>query len=216
MKAVIIGHPEAVICSCQAIQVDTQGRKLSCTAKTGPGEAFFVPQEAIHYGMLLDQVPFGTPIQVAVKREAFLQTGGWDLSMTNSVEIDSWIRLADYGNALFVNKCLAYRTVWPGGNDQKIDLARRKETNFLIKQRIYERISAKYRDQVPSLTAIDNYLNLHWGLVALRQGKWETAASLCFPAIFSPPAWSLLRQARTLRGMASESVLIPKVPVIPA
>ncbi|MBE7383654.1 MAG: glycosyltransferase family 2 protein [Leptolyngbya sp. SIO1E4] len=213
MAAAIERHPQAVICSCQAIQVDTDGQEISRTPKTGPGDVFFIPQAAIHYGMLLEQVPFGTPIQVAVQREPFLKAGGWDLSMTSCVEIDAWIRIAEYGDALFINQCLAYRTVWTGGYDQHIDLTRRKAVNFSIKERIYQRIDSQYRDQVPPLTTINSYLNLHWGLVALKQRQWSAGASFCFPAAFSPQAWRLLRQARALRGQLSEPALIPKVPV---
>ncbi|MEL7523571.1 MAG: glycosyltransferase family 2 protein, partial [Cyanobacteria bacterium J06553_1] len=77
MKGAIAHRPQAVICSCQAAQVDTEGTELSLTPKTGPGDIFYIPQADIHYGMLLEVVPFGTPIQVAVRREAFLASGGW-------------------------------------------------------------------------------------------------------------------------------------------
>ncbi|MEO0985166.1 MAG: glycosyltransferase family 2 protein [Cyanobacteria bacterium J06639_14] len=215
IKNAIVAHPAAVICSCQAIQVDTQAKELSRTPKTGPGDAFFIPQEAIHYGMLLEQVPFGTPIQVAVKRDAFLKAKGWDRTMTGCVEIDAWIRIAEYGDALFINQPLAYRTIWPGGYDQRIDLANRRDVNFMIKERIYKRIDSKYRDQVPSLEVVRRYLNLHWGIVALKQRKWGIATSLCFPASFSLPAWQLLRQARTMRRRGFESSLIPKMTIAP-
>ena len=213
MKAAIECHPKAVICSCQAVQVDTEEQELSRTPKTGPGEAFFIPQAAVHYGMFLEQVPFGTPIQVAVRRDAFLKAGGWDLSMTSCVEIDAWIRIAEYGDALFINQALAYRTIWPGGYDQRIDLVNRRDVNFMIKARIYKRINSMYRDRVPALTKIQCYLNLHWGLVALKQRKLGDAVSLSVPATFSPQAWQLLWQARATRQTGLESSLVPKVPI---
>lgn len=213
MAGAISRHPAAVICSSQAIQVDTCGQNLGLTVRTGPEDVFFIPQEAIHYGMFLEQVPFGTPIQVAVRREAFLKAGGWDLSMNSCVEIDFWIRISEHGDAVFINQHLAYRTVWPGGYDQHIDLARRKEVNFLIKERIYQRINPKYRDRLPSLADIRSYLNLHWGFVALKQQKWRTALSFCFPASFSLQAWKLLGQARTMRRKGAELSLVPKVPI---
>ncbi|MEO1093367.1 MAG: glycosyltransferase [Cyanobacteria bacterium J06638_28] len=213
MQAAIACHPEAVICSCQASQVDLEGQELSRTPMCGPGEAFYIPQDAVHLGMFLEQVPFGTPVQVAVRRDILLTSGGWDASMTSCVEIDSWIRIAEHGDALFINQCLAYRTIWPGGYDQHIDLIRRKDVNFEIKERIYKRISPKYRNQVPSLTAIRNYLDLHWGFVALKQRKLKTVASMCFPATFSPQAWKLLRQASAFRNHVSETALVPKIPL---
>lgn len=192
-------RPEAVICSCQAAQVDDTGQELSCTPPTGPGQVFYIPQADIHYGMFLEVVPFGTPIQVAVRRDAFLKSGGWDLTMTGFDDIDSWIRVADYGDALFINKCLTYRTVWPGGYDQKITLQRRLETNILIKERIYQHVSAKHQDKLPTLKAIRQYLSLHWMIVALKQKQLASALSFGLPAIFSPNAWQLLRQAVNFR-----------------
>ena len=215
LESAIVHHPQTVICSCQAIQIDTHEKELSCTPKTGPGNAFFIPQEAIHYGMFLEQVPFGTPIQVAVKREAFLQAGSWDQAMTSCVEIDAWIRIAAYGDAVFINQALAYRTIWPGGYDQRIDLANRRDVNFSIKERIYQHISPKYREQAPSLKVMRNYLNLHWGLVALKQRKWGIATALCFPATFSPQAWQLLRQARAMRRSGFDASPIPKITITP-
>ena len=199
MTKAIQQRPETVICSCQAAQVDTAGQELSRTPITGPGQAFSSPQVDIHYGMFLEVVPFGTPIQVAVRRDAFLKSGGWDLSMTGFDDIDSWIRVADYGDALFINQCLTYRTVWPGGYDQKITLQRRLDTNILIKERIYQHVSPKHQDKLPTLTTIRQYLSLHWMIVALKQKQFPTALNFSIPAIFSPKAWRLLRQAVNFR-----------------
>ncbi|NEP16552.1 MAG: glycosyltransferase [Leptolyngbya sp. SIO4C1] len=199
MSEAIALRPEAVICSCQAAQVDTEGQELSRTPPTGPGRVFYIPQADIHYGMLLEVVPFGTPIQVAVRRDAFLNSGGWDLSMTSCDDIDSWIRVAQHGDAVFINECLAYRTVWPGGYDQKIALQQRLATNILIKERICDRISPKHRDHTPNLSTIRQYLHLHWMLVALKQKQLPAALQLAFPAVFSPQAWQLLQQAVRFR-----------------
>lgn len=192
-------HPESVICSCQAAQVNGEGQELSRTPITGPGQVFYIPQSDIHYGMFLEVVPFGTPIQVAVRRDAFIKSGGWDLSMTGFDDIDSWIRVANYGDALFINQCLTYRTVWPGGYDQKITLQRRLETNILIKERIYEHVSPTHQDKLPTLKAMYQYLRLHWMLVALKQKQFDCALNFGIPAIFSLKAWQLLQQAINFR-----------------
>ncbi|MGD1864705.1 MAG: glycosyltransferase family 2 protein [Phormidesmis sp.] len=197
-KAVSL-RPTAVICSCQAAQVDTESVELSRTPPTGPGDIFYIPQIDIHYGMLLEVVPFGTPVQVAVRRDAFLSSGGWDLSMTSCDDIDSWIRVAEHGDALFINQCLAYRTVWPGGYDQKIALQQRLATNMLMKERIYPRVNARHQSDLPKLATINRYLHLHWAIVALKQKQLRTVAALGFPAALSPAAWQLLRQAVAFR-----------------
>lgn len=199
MLEAIALNPQSVICSCQAAQVNAHELELSRTPATGPGEVFSIPQSDIHYGMLLEVVPFGTPIQVAVRRDAFLKSGGWDLSMTSCDDIDSWIRVAEHGDALFINQCLAYRTVWLGGYDQKIALEKRLETNMLIKERIYSRVDEKHRMALPKLSTIDQYLHLHWAIVALKRRQFCTVAALGFPSVLSPKAWQLLKQAVAIR-----------------
>ncbi|MGP1375079.1 MAG: glycosyltransferase family 2 protein [Almyronema sp.] len=211
MQAAIALRPQAVICSCQAAQVNAEGQELSRTAPTGPGSVFYIPQADIHYGMLLEVVPFGTPIQVAVQRAAFLKSGGWDLAMTSCDDIDSWIRVAQFGDALFINECLAYRTVWPGGYDQKIALQKRLDTNLLIKERIYQNISTKHQAKLPAIADIRRYLHLHWGLVALKQKQIAAAIALAYPAFFSATAWRLLKQARAARNPQTQAAIISKL-----
>ncbi len=203
-KAIAL-RPESVICSCQAAQVNAEGTELSRTPTTGPGQIFYIPQADIHYGMLLEVVPFGTPIQVAVRRDAFLKSGGWDLSMTSCDDIDSWIRVAEHGDALFINQCLAYRTVWPGGYDQKIALQQRLATNLLMKERIYPRVHEKHQAQIPQLSTINKYLHLHWAIVALKRKQVATTAALGFPAALSLPAWRLLQQAVAFRQQKAQA-----------
>ncbi|WP_035986740.1 glycosyltransferase family 2 protein [Leptolyngbya sp. KIOST-1] len=216
MTAAIAQHPQAVLCSCQAIQVDEHGSEIRRTPATGPGQVFYIPQSAIHYGMLMDQVPFGTPAQVACRRDAFLQAGGWDTTVImNYDDINAWVRLADFGDAIFINDCLAYRMVWDGGYDQKMSLSRRMALNLTIKERIYGRVDEGYRDRIPTLAAIDRYLHLHWGLVALRQRQFGTGLSLLAPGLLSPQAWRLLTQARQLRSALAVDSLVPRTVLVP-
>jgi len=194
MAKAIALHPQATICSCQAIQVDANGKEMSCTPQVGAGKACYIPQEDIHYGMLLDQVPFGTPIQVACRTDAFLKSGGWDSSLTSCDDIDSWIRIAQFGDAIFINEVLAYRTIWLGGSDHKIPLQKRRDTNILMKEKIYQLVNEKYRSGIPDIQVIRTYLKLHWSLVSLKQAKILTALQMIYPVIFSLDAWRILIQ----------------------
>lgn len=199
MAKAIALRPQAVICSCQAAQVDTHQVELSRTRLCGPGKAFYIPQEDIHYGMLLELVPFGTPIQVAFRRDAFLQSGGWDSNLdTNYDDIDSWVRITQFGDAVFVNQCLAYRTIWPGALNQKFSLLTRLNTNILVKQKIHHLVHERYRSQIPALDDIEAYLKLHWSFVALKQGKMLCALKIGWLGAFSPMAWKLLLGKATL------------------
>ena len=177
---------------------------------------FYIPQSAIHYGMLIDQVPFGTPAQVAARRDAFLQAGGWDTTVAmNYDDINAWVRLADFGDAIFINDCLAYRMVWSGGYDQKMSINRRMALNLTLKEVIYQRVSEGYRDRIPPLAAIGQYLHLHWGLVALRQRQVATGLSLLVAGALSPQAWQLLAQARQLRSNPQADHRVPRTVLVP-
>ncbi|MEQ8755024.1 MAG: glycosyltransferase family 2 protein [Coleofasciculus sp. G1-WW12-02] len=170
MAKAISGRPEAVICSCRAIQVDRNEKEVSRSRQVGKGTLVYIPQDEIHYAMLLELLPFGTPVQVAFSRLAFHKSGGWDAKFdTNYDDIDSWIRIAQFGDAVFINKCLAYRTVWDGSFNSKFTLENRLETNLIIKEEIYACISDKYRHTLPNLSDIKSSTILHWGFVALKK-----------------------------------------------
>ncbi len=186
-------HPQGVICSVQAAQVDENEVEITRTRQITAGKAFYIPQEDIHYGMLLEMVPFGTPVQVACRRDAFLKSGGWDSGLdANFDDIDSWIKIAQFGDAIFINECLAYRTIWSGAFNQKFSLEKRLETNLLIKRSIHGLIHPKHRHTTPSIETIARYLKLHWSLVALKQTKFSTAFQLMFPNVFFWPAWQVI------------------------
>ncbi|MBF2014552.1 MAG: glycosyltransferase family 2 protein [Rivularia sp. T60_A2020_040] len=192
MQKAIALHENAVICSCIASQVNELEVEVGRTPVLGPGLAFYIPQEDIHYGMLLERLPFGTPVQVACTREAFLKSGGWDIKLIGCDDIDSWIRIAQFGDALILNQCLAYRTIWSGGYDQKIFLQKRLNTNILMKEKIYALVDEQYRSQIPPFDDIINYLKLHWAMVALKQKKVSHFLKLADASILSLTAWRLL------------------------
>lgn len=196
MARAIALHPSAVICSCIAAQVDSHEVELSRTPQLGPGLAFYIPQADIHYGMLLELVPFGTPVQVACHRETFLQTGGWDSNLdANCDDIDSWIRIAQFGDAIFLNQCLAYRTIWTGAYNQKFSLSQRLDTNIFMKEKIYALVNQKHSSEIPTFMITKTYVKLHWSLVALKHGKFKSFMVLGYPALVSPVAWWLLLRA---------------------
>ncbi|WP_071592137.1 glycosyltransferase [Baaleninema simplex] len=193
-------HPEAVICSCQAAQVNPEEVELSRTPPTGPGKAFYIPQEDIHYGMLLEIVPFGTPVQVAFQQEAFWKAGGWDSQFDgNCDDIDSWIKIGQFGDAIFINQCLAYRTIWQGAYNRKFALQKRLTTNILMKEKIYHLVSPKYRSHIPKVEHVAAYLKLHWGVVAFKQGRFWEGFKLLFHTFFYWKAWELFVRATLFR-----------------
>ena len=193
-------RPPAALCSCQALQVDLQGNELGRTPRTGPGLAYFIPQEDIHYGMLVELVPFGTPAQVGFRREAFLQARGWDSQFdTNFDDIDAWTRIAEHGDAIFLNQCLAFRTVWDGAYNRQFSVDRRFDTNWSIKQKIHGLVSDRFQQRMPQSQAMQSYLRLHWGMVALKHGQWLKALNIAGPSLLSPQGWALMLTTRLNR-----------------
>ncbi|MDZ8027753.1 MAG: glycosyltransferase family 2 protein [Nostoc sp. SerVER01] len=213
-KAIAL-RPDAVICSCVAAQVDANEVELSRTPQVGPGLAFYIPQADIHYGMLLELVPFGTPAQVACRRDAFLKTGGWDSTLdANCDDIDSWIRIAQFGDAIFLNQCLAYRTIWPGAYNQKFSLSRRLATNILMKEKIYALVDEQHRLKIPRFQDIKNYLKLHWSLVALKQKNIKSFLSMFEPSAISPQSWKFLVSAALSRRTQGNNSQVRKFVLI--
>ena len=200
MSDAIALHPKAVILSSLAIQVNQQGERIGQTIQVGSGTAFFIPQSDIHYGMFLEQIPFGTTSQVAFSRQDFLEVGGWDPNLSLICDdIDFWIRIAQQGDAIFVNQCLTYRTMWPGGLNHAVSIEKRLAANVLMKERIYPYIHNKYAAVSPSLQEICQYLNLHWSLVAIKQKSWCSFLKIGFPAFFSLFAWKHLFSVMVMR-----------------
>ena len=209
-------HPQSSICSCRALQVDIGGKIIRQTRIIGPGKAFYIPQADIHYGMLLDQVPFGTTSQVAFLKEAFLQSQGWNLSLDVCNDIDLWITIAQFGDAIFINQCLISRTVWSGNYNQKYSLLERRDTNIWIKDKIYDLVSEKHRNNIPAKTDVHNYIKLHWFLVAFKQKQFLTALIMAFPAVLlSWSAWKLLFNAILDRKRQYNNPNISKILLIP-
>jgi tetratricopeptide (TPR) repeat protein len=110
--------------------------------------------------------------------ELFLTANQIYMSKFGEDDIDSWIKISQFGDAIFINQCLAYRTIWPGAFNQKISLKKRLDTNILIKEKIYKLVNQKYQIQLPRLEHIRDYLKLHWSLVALKRAKVKNA--ICF------------------------------------
>jgi glycosyltransferase involved in cell wall biosynthesis len=182
MAKAIALRPQAVICSCQAAQVDANEVEVSRTRQTGPGKAFYIPQEDIHYGMLLEMVPFGTPIQVAFSRDAFLKSGGWDSSLdANFDDIDSWVKIAQFGDAIFINQCLAYRTLWSGAYNQKFSLQKRADTNILIKEKIHSLVSEKYQPEIPKASRYSRLSQIALESSSLQKRKSTQWGENVFP-----------------------------------
>lgn len=194
MLKIIEQYPSSVICSCQAINVDEKQQSIGITRKISGQESSFIKQSDIHYLMLLDKLPFGTPVQVAFMRDTFIKSGGWNSGFDYCYDdIESWVKITQFGNAVIVNKPLAYRTIWTGGNNQKLSINQRLKIHLLIKEKIYELVvSDEYKNNLPALSEINKYVTLHWSFIALRNSRIDIFIRLFFTSLLSITVWKLL------------------------
>lgn len=196
-------YPSAVIASCQAAQVNPSGEEIKRTRRVGRGTTAYISRSDIHYQMLLEYLPFGTPAQVIFRKDAFARSGGWNSAFDLDYDdIESWLKIARFGDAVFINQCLAYRTIWHGGHHQKFSILERLNAHIAVKEKMYDFVDREYREHLPPLADIRNYLRLHWAFIALKRGRIRLCRELVASALFSVNAWRLLFRALFVRLQA--------------
>jgi glycosyltransferase involved in cell wall biosynthesis len=126
--------------------------------------------------MMIDQAPLGTPVQVGHNREAALRVGGWNenrrFTHQHGDETELWIKLAGQGDAIFTPEFVAYRTIWPGGSQQRIPHYDRFISNVSLKNLIAEQAGE------PTPQSVKSYLALHWALVAAKEKRFGSSIRL--------------------------------------
>jgi GT2 family glycosyltransferase len=139
LSQAIAPFPEAVIASCQAIYVDENQAEIHRTTDVGEDPIVRVLQENIHYHLLLDQFSLGKTTQIAIRKDAFLCAGGWDSSLPSRdcEELDAWMRVAQYGDAVFVNQPLSYCRAENGTVGLPLLQSDYLDANVLLKNKLY-------------------------------------------------------------------------------
>jgi glycosyltransferase involved in cell wall biosynthesis len=187
------GHDPKIVTSV-ATNVDINERPLANTP-TLPIDAPAILKRADLLPMMMcDQAPLGTPVQVAHERRAALEVGGWNadrpIEFRNGDEAECWIRLASQGDALFLPDALSYRTIWTGNEAAPI-VAQCRISRYL-KQRISGQMGGRHEGRIP--TDIARYLNVHWGLVALKNRKILIGLKFLLGGIFDPRSYRYIRR----------------------
>ena len=197
------GHDPKFV-SCVSINVDIDETPLSRTRTLPIVKPALIRRQDIARIMLLDQAPFGTPVQVAHERQAALAVGGWNeqrpIKFLNGDESEFWIRVAPQGDTIFMPDALAYRTLW-SGNEAPPHLDRLHISRYL-KSRVIEQITGCEPGTGAVPPDIACYLDLHWGLVALKDGKISTALKLIPRGMLHLKAYSYIwRRSRFADAM---------------
>jgi glycosyltransferase involved in cell wall biosynthesis len=196
--------------SCVSINVDIDESPLSRTRTLPIVKPGLIRRQDIATMMLLDQAPFGTPVQVGHERQAALAVGGWNaqrpIRFLNGDEAEFWIRVAPQGDAIFLPEALAYRTLW-SGNEAPPHLDRLHISRYL-KTRVVEQITGREPGTGVVPPDIARYLDLHWGLVALKDRKLSTALKLIPRGMFHLKPYSYIwRRSRFTDAMRCLHVL---------
>ncbi|MBN1871718.1 MAG: glycosyltransferase family 2 protein [Candidatus Omnitrophica bacterium] len=194
MAKAIARHPQAVICSGRAIQVDTNEKEISRDLPAGPGIAFYIPKEEIYYAMFMEAVPLRLGPS-AVRREAFIKSGGFNTSFDKVLPLEEvvvFIEMARFGDIIFINRSVVYVTIWSGNLHKKHSIDYRLQRNICIKEKLSALLKAESRKYAPDLRDMVYYLRLHWGIAAIREGKFFEGIRVFFSAIWSYRAWALL------------------------
>ena len=123
---------------------------------------------------------------MAFNKQAFLKSQGWDSTFDgNYDDIDSWSRICQYGDVLFINHLIGYRRLWTGSCHKQLSLQKRCEMNIKIKQNIYKLVHNKHQKKLPKILVIQSYVRWHWFFVALKKRTLLTGIKL---VVFSPYA----------------------------
>jgi hypothetical protein len=197
------GHDPKIV-ACVSINVDTDETPLSRTQMLPISKSVLIKRRDITRIMLLDQAPFGTPVQVGHERQAALAVGGWNeqrpIKFLNGDESEFWIRIAPQGDAIFMPDALAYRTLW-SGNETPPHLERLHISRYL-KTRLIEQANGSEPGTGSVPSDIARYLDLHWGLVALKDRKISTALKLIPRGMFHLKPYSYIwRRSRFADAM---------------
>jgi glycosyltransferase involved in cell wall biosynthesis len=192
------GH-EPKIVSCVSTNVDIDKAPLSRTATLPTRKPVLIGRSDVARIMMLDQAPFGTPVQVGHDRQAALTVGGWNerrpIKFLNGDESEFWIRVAPQGDAIFLPEALAYRTLW-SGNEAPSHLDRLQISRYL-KARVHEQMAGLEQGGAASAPAdILRYLDLHWGLVALKDRNLSIALRLIARGMMYPKSYAYIWRRR--------------------
>lgn len=137
-----------VMISGRAVNVDEAGRELGQTSRLAPVLSALQSKDLLRL-MMFDLAPIGTPIQVGHKRETALRVGGWNerraFDHQHGDEAELWIKLAGRGDCVFIPAAIAYRTLWPGGSQERIPPVERYRSNLFLKELIGTELGERFR-----------------------------------------------------------------------
>ena len=185
-----------VIASGRSVNVDEHEAILGETRQLDPG-LVCLPSRQLLEMMMIEQAPIGTPVQVGHSRAAAIACGGWNADRTIKSlygdEVELWIKLARLGDAVFLPDIISYRTIWDQGHAASATPSMRFGWNMQLKQMIAQSLNTSVQP------AVQSFLALHWGLVALKDKKVSESIPLLGKALTQPSSFKLFIDQRKMR-----------------
>lgn len=172
-----------VLASVLAINVDVDERKISQT-RSFSSQPVAIRSKDLLMLMMQDRAPIGTPVQVGHRKDIAMSVGGWNemrkFAHQHGDEVEFWIRMAAAGDIVFLPEPLSFRTMWPGGSQDRLAPEVRFQSNVYLKDLIAEQLGTETPDKVKS------YLALHWALVAAKRKEFGQFVRLALSWIKRP------------------------------
>jgi glycosyltransferase involved in cell wall biosynthesis len=185
-----------VIASGRSVNVDEHEAILGETRQLDPG-LVCLPSRQLLEMMMIEQAPIGTPVQVGHSRAAAIACGGWNVDRKVSLqygdETEFWIKLAARGDAVFLPDIVSYRTIWAQGTAASSAHCERFSGNMHLKKLIAQSLNISIEP------AVQGFVALHWGLVALKDKKVSESIPLLGKALTQPSAFKLFLDQRKMR-----------------
>ena len=120
--------------------------------------------------MMQDRAPIGTPVQVGHRKDVALSVGGWNeerkFTHQHGDEVEFWIKVVAAGDTVFLPESLSFRTMWPGGSQDRLTPEVRFQSNVYLKDLIAKQLGIETPGSVKS------YLALHWALIAAKRKEF--------------------------------------------
>jgi Glycosyl transferase family 2 len=153
-------YPKAAIAVCQARHQNQhlpEAERVVC-----------VPQEDIHYQMLSDRLGGCQPAPAAFRRDAFLGAGGWHSGSSHAGEaIEAWLRIAQFGDSVFVNVPLGNSSE-VGWQSEATSLSQNRWGDLDIQSQMLGQVSKKHHDWLASSPTVQMIRKFHWNWIGLK------------------------------------------------
>jgi Glycosyl transferase family 2 len=157
-------YPKAAIAVCQALHPN---KRLPEAARV-----VCIPQEDLHYQMLTDRLGSCQSAPTAFRRDTFLRSGGWRSGSSHAGEaIEAWVRIAQFGDAVFVNVPLSppLQVKW---QSEATSLSQNRWGDLDIQYPMLGQVGKKHHHWLASSPTVQMIRKFHWNWMGLKNSRF--------------------------------------------